>query len=99
MAPRANREWLLRLHGFSTITLIALAIIVLHVVCLVDETESARETKGVKSSKSNKDKVRVNLIRLYSTSIQQSANLPGSGIAWRSHKHSFRSNEHSEVRA
>ena len=81
MAPRANREWLLRLHGFSTITLIALAIIVLHVACLVDKTESAREIKGLKSSKSNKEKVCVNLMRLYSTSIQQSTNLPGWGVA------------------
>lgn len=69
MAPCANREYLLRLHGFSTITLIALAITVVIVASLVEETESARETKGVKSSKPSKEKVSLYLMRLYSTSV------------------------------
>lgn len=56
MAPRANREYFrVRLHGFSVINLIALAIIV---VCLVEGAESARETKAAKTSKSSKEKVR-----------------------------------------
>lgn len=67
MAPYANREYFrVRLHGFSVINLIALAIIV---VCLVEETESARETKAVKTSKSSKEKVRLSIMRLYSTSV------------------------------
>ena len=72
MAPRANRQYFrVRLHGFSVINLIALAIIM---VCLVEGTESARDTKAVKTSKSSKEKVRLSIMRLYSTSVQQSAN-------------------------
>lgn len=69
MAPRANREYFrVRLHGFSVINLIALAIIV---VCMVAGAESARETKAIKTSKSSKEKVRLSVMRLYSTSVQQ----------------------------
>lgn len=72
MAPRANREYFrVRLHGFSVINLIALAIIV---VCMVAGAESARETKVIKTSKSSKEKVRLSVMRLYSTSVQQWAN-------------------------
>lgn len=51
----ANGHHLFGLRGFLTITVIAFAITI---ACLVDETESARETKGSKSMKSNKEKVR-----------------------------------------
>ena len=58
MGHRTNRECLLRLHGLWSITLITFVIIV---ACLLDETESVRETKAVKSSKSNKEKVRLSV--------------------------------------
>ena len=48
------------------INLIALAIIVVYMVA---GTESARETKSVKTSRSNKEKVRPSMMRLYSTSV------------------------------
>lgn len=69
MAPLANREYFrVRLHGFSVINLIALAIIV---VCMMAGAESAREAKAVRTSKSSKEKVRLSVMRLYSTSVQQ----------------------------
>ena len=47
----ANRRALLGFRGFLTITAIGFAITL---TFFVDETESARETKGLKSVKSNK---------------------------------------------
>ena len=70
----ANRKSLqLRLRGFLTITIIALVVAV---ACLVDETESARDTKrSAKSVKSNKDKVReiFHISVIERTSLQQVA--------------------------
>ncbi|XP_068725095.1 collectin-12-like [Montipora capricornis] len=52
----ANRRALLGFRGFLTITAIGFAITL---TFFVDETESARETKGLKSVKSNKEKCKV----------------------------------------
>lgn len=51
----AKGKPLLGVRGFLTVTVIGFAITL---ALLVDETESARETKGTKNVKSNKEKVR-----------------------------------------
>ena len=51
----ANRKPLQGVRGFLTVSVIGF---VLTLALLVDETESAREAKGTKSVKSNKEKVR-----------------------------------------
>lgn len=51
----ANRKPLQGVRGFLTVSVIGF---VLTSALLVDETESAREAKGTKSVKSNKEKVR-----------------------------------------
>lgn len=51
----ANGKPLQGVRGFLTVSVIGF---VLTLALLVDETESAREAKGTKSVKSNKEKVR-----------------------------------------